>query len=66
MSDKIPSFIVTELRTGTRVALNLNHVENVYEDDNGDAVFVMLPTPDGTRVFETTRSFDDTLAAYRE
>jgi hypothetical protein len=54
-------FFPTVVRaTGIRILINLEHVENVYSDDQG-AVFVMLPIGDKRpRVFETDRSFEDT------
>jgi hypothetical protein len=54
-------FFPTVVRaTGIRILINLDHVENVYSDDQG-AVFVMLPIADKRpRVFETDRSFEDT------
>ena len=52
-------FFNTTLKNGKRIVIALDHVENVHEDENGDAIFVMLPANGGQRIFETRTSYDD-------
>ena len=53
-------FFSTALKDGRRIIVALDHVENVHADAAGDAVFVMLPADGGQRIFETSRSYEDT------
>ena len=51
------TFLRTTLRNGTSVAINLDHVENVYRDGANQAAVVMLPADGGQRVFEVAESY---------
>ncbi len=50
-------FLNTYLKDGRRISIALNHVENIYADADEEAVFVMLPTVSGQRIFPTCKPY---------
>jgi len=61
-------FVTTTLTgSGKKIAVNVAHIENVYDAGRGQSTIVMLPVGDrSNRVFETQDSFGELTDALNE